>query len=211
MTRKRIGSFPLLVATLLLASCRTTGDPSEGIQPPSDEAVTVDREEDPKQLEPPAEPPPVLPHAVRDESSRFEVRMPTPARLEKDTFETEHGSFRTLSYMSKKENAVFVATFNELPSDALAVANKRRQLLGARDGSLASTGGELLEEFMLTVSGHPGLEMAVRVSGGFYRARIVIANEGMYQVLVAADTEEIFSDLATAFLESLIIENGAEP
>lgn len=150
-----------------------------------------------------------LPYTLADAAGGFSVRLPAAPEAETDTVPTDHGPMQAMTWSYTAETAVYMVTYNEFPPDVLVHGTPEQQLAGARDGSLASTGGELVSESQLELSGHPGLEMAVRVNGGAYRARLFLAGPRLYQILIAAEEDGVFSDVATAFLESFTFDGAA--
>jgi hypothetical protein len=188
MTERLLSACCLLALLLGVSGCRTTGavvDTPEGGDP--------------------------LPYALRDADGGFSVRLPGAPETEEDSIPTDHGPMRAVTWSFTAETAVYMVTYNEFPTGVLVHGTPEQQLAGARDGSIASTGGELVEEKPIVLAGHPGLEMAVRVNGGAYRARLFLAGSRLYQILVAAEDEGVFSDVATAFLESFSFDGASSP
>ncbi len=78
----------------------------------------------------------------------------------------------------------------------------------ARDGSIARSGGKLVRESDIKLGKHEGREVvtAAGKKAGFVRARIFVANDRQYAVMVAAKTEPALdTDDARRFLDSFRI------
>jgi hypothetical protein len=75
---------------------------------------------------------------------------------------------------------------------------------GGRDGAVASAGGRLLTEEIISLNGHPGRELNVEVLGGEgrYRARMYLVGRRLYVISWMGPTEKAFLRTHEEFLNS---------
>ncbi len=137
--------------------------------------------------------------------------MPASPEVEHDAYETTQGVLRSVTYTCEHQGVVYVVTYHIFPPGSIAHDKPEHQLAAARDGSVGSTGGEIISDQVLEGTPYPGLETLVRVDGGAYRTRIFATDSRIYQLLVASEEEEISSSLSSAFLNSFTFESDASP
>ncbi len=74
-----------------------------------------------------------------------------------------------------------------------------------RDGGLRLTGGKLVSEAHITVSGHPGRHLVEELAGGRSYSRIFVGDAGAFYSLTAGPRSTAATAKALAFLDSFKI------
>ena len=141
------------------------------------------------------------------------VQMPGEPTESKQTFDTEIGKVDAYMYILSADGGkvAYLLGFNDYDKAKVKGANKQKMLEGAKNGAVTNVGGKLIGEKKVEVAGYPGLEIEVEVPAKGPQpaskvfARIVIANNRLFQTLVVMPTATVKGLDVRKFLDSLKI------
>jgi len=141
------------------------------------------------------------------EAGRFKVRMPTgQKKTESKELATGKGN-QSISVTTEKVDipggAVFAITFADYPEAFKDVAPKTI-LDGVRDG-LKGTDGKVISDRETNFGPDkiPGREIRIEAGKNVIRARVFLAGNRLYQVMVTGKTDKVDIKIADEFLKSL--------
>ena len=100
----------------------------------------------------------------------------------------------------------FIVGYSDYPQEVIDKSNPRKMLDGARDGAVGNVGGELIDEMELAFQDYPGREIEVEVPGkATIRARLILIDNRLYQVMVISPSVEILEKKGTEFFDSFAV------
>src|SRR3989344_7369334 len=138
----------------------------------------------------------------KSEDGGFSVLMPGTPKLETQTANTAAGPLDIKMYGLEKNGIGYSVGYIVYPEEAVAEQTPEQTLDGARDGAVANVFGTLTLEKIISVGGYPAREITIAVEDGGVRARIILVNNTMYIVTVAATKDKIVQPHIKDVLES---------
>lgn len=166
---------------------------------------------------------PVLPMAQAQSSSaksvwqtfnpsggRFSILMPgTPVPLG-TSFTVEGQEMQLQQFVSAQQNdqVVYMAGWLDLPEGGIQAGAMADSLDSVRDGFRQRLNGKLLQEFEMTLSGHPGrhFKLSAKVDNRDYliTQRVYLRGDRLYQIttMVPQNLESSLQGSITGFLKS---------
>jgi hypothetical protein len=134
---------------------------------------------------------------------QFSVNFPTHPKRESDIVNTPDGKAELIQYMSKKGNILYAVMYGDYPAKGIIGKSQDELLNNARDGAVNNVQGKILSETIISKEGYPGREFAVKVEpNSVVTAQIVLRNNRIYQVMVVAPSDELFTSKRRQFLDS---------
>lgn len=145
------------------------------------------------------------------EEGRFRVQMPDKPKFEVSTYESGKSRLVHNVFTVEKGAFIWLVDYADLPreidtSDPVAFLNK------ASEEFVSQVNGTVQQRKSLTLEGHPGLDVTMRIYGGSARVRLYLANKRLYQLLVTR--LELISksdEPILKFLDSFKITNEETP
>ena len=199
----------LLVALALiwlLAGCGGTPEP-DALPPP-----TQPPRETPAPTDTPA--PTAAPEVAwkefTSEEGGFAVLMPSEPVEQTQPASTPDSSENHMFMARHGETAAFAVAYTDLPEDVASVEPEAIQdiLDLGRDGALASMGGTLLAEEVISLEGFPGRHIEFSLpeerfpGGGQGVLRVYLVGSRAYQVLALAARDQLAAEDVDRFLSS---------
>lgn len=140
----------------------------------------------------------------------FTARFPGQPENQASTFELNSNRVPYTVYTVKTGAGMYVVTFADFPTPLDAPEDIKQNLDAGRNLALKNIGGTLVSEKDLTLSRHPGREMAITRARARVRERIFLAGRRMYQVAAvlpdienaAANVKDLQETSAAYFLNS---------
>lgn len=149
------------------------------------------------------------------EAGRFSILMPAKPNYVTQTLETGQGRF---------EHHVFVATvrggllscfvdYVDLPKQLGDAKNADSLFDLARDEFIKGAQAQLERETNITLDGHPGREVRMRVYGGQERLRVFLINGRLYQISITLVNKDAMPEEETIekFVKSFKITTPPKP
>jgi hypothetical protein len=141
------------------------------------------------------------------------VQMPGEPTESKQSFDTDIGKVDAYMYILPADGGTtaFLLGYNDYNKEKVKGANKQKMLEGAKNGAVTNVKGKLIGEKKVEVAGYPGIEIEVEVPpkdgqpASKVFARIVIANNRLYQTLVVMKASGVRGLDVRKFLDSLKI------
>lgn len=143
----------------------------------------------------------------QSQEGRFSVLFPgEPKRILKSV-DTPAGKIDLVLYQAGSKKTGFIVGYSDYPQEVIDKSNPRKMLDGARDGAVGNAGGELIDEIELTFQDYPGREIEVEVPGkATIRARLILIDNRLYQVMVISPSVEILEKKGTEFFDSFAVD-----
>ena len=141
---------------------------------------------------------------------RFSILMPgSPVPLG-TSFTVEGREMKLQQFVSAQQNdqVVYMAGWMDLPEGGLPAERRASSLDSVRDGFRKRLNGKLLQEFEMTLSGHPGrhFKMSARVDNRDYliTQRVYLRGDRLYQIttMVPRRLEGSLTGSINGFLKS---------
>lgn len=152
----------------------------------------------------------------------FSVRLPEEPQVEEQTVPSDAGDIQVVMVMVENSDRALLLSHNEFPAviaDLIAGgddATIQSLLDSGRDGAIANVSGTLQDEQQITMEGMPGREFTFTVNSDVSptgsaiegKARILVANNRLYQLLSLANVSETEPELVQAFFDSFNLTGG---
>lgn len=149
------------------------------------------------------DPPKVEYQQFASSAGRYKVLFPGPVRTETAEVKTAAGAQSlTLDSVSLPDETLFVVSYIDTPADA-ARAEPGPRLDKIRD-AIRGSDGKLLSEKDVSVGleKFPGRDLLVEKPGTFIRARVVLGERRLYQLMIQGSKGFVTSATADRFFDS---------
>lgn len=133
---------------------------------------------------------------------RFTVLMPGTPQPRTQNVSTPAGNITFYAHFWEDRSAAYGVAYSDFPQGLIQSANVEALLNGARDGAAANVSGTLVSERRIGLSGHPGREIEIRISGGIVKARIYLVGSRLYQLIVVEQSGTESSANQARFFDS---------
>jgi hypothetical protein len=141
---------------------------------------------------------------------RFSILMPEPPVPLGTSFSVAGQEMQLQQFVASQQNdqVVYMAGWMDLPEGGVKPSEVERSLNSVREGFRNRLGGQLLQEFPLTLSGHPGrhFKLLAQVDNRPYLVtqRIYLRGDRLYQVttMVPKNLEGNLQGSTSGFLKS---------
>ena len=125
------------------------------------------------------------------EAGAFSVLMPGEPEQQTETVETDLGRIELTMFITElDEETVFFVSYSDYPEQIVDRSEPYAILENARDSTIRSQQGELVQSYRLTLSGHPGLEYLadtkIEGRGALIWARSYIEKNRLFQIMAMA-------------------------
>ena len=135
--------------------------------------------------------------------NQFSVNFPTHPIRESNIVNTPDGKAELVQYMSKNDDVLYAVMYGDYPAKGLIGKTQDQLLDNARDGAVNNVQGKILNETIISKGGYPCREFAVKVEpNSVVTAQIVLKNNRIYQVMVVAPSDKLFTSQRRQFLDS---------
>jgi hypothetical protein len=144
------------------------------------------------------------------EAGKFSVTL--PAKPKKQTTKTPSavGQLEVNLFLVDLNDKAFIASYTDYPKGTVTDANRQAVLDGVRNGNVKGGKGKLASETKITVGKEKleGRELLIEKADikGFYRARILIRGDRLYQVIAIGAGDWAKTDTVTKYLDSFELE-----
>jgi len=139
------------------------------------------------------------------EGSNLAITFPAAPKSAKQDVDAPFGKI-VMNYATYDVNKslAMIVMYNDYP-DAVAQGNPQDMLGRVKDGTKGTSGKELADK-EITLGKVPGRDFLLDKEGQFYRARIYLDGNRLYQVIVSgAKKDEVTGATADKFLDSFEI------
>ncbi len=135
--------------------------------------------------------------------NQFSVNFPTHPSHESDIVNTPDGKVELVQYMSKNSEVLYAVMYGDYPAKGITGKTQDQLLNNARDGAVNNVQGKLLSETIISKEGYPSREFAFKVEpNSVVTAQIVLKNNRIYQVMVVAPSDMLFTSQKRQFFDS---------
>ncbi len=136
-------------------------------------------------------------------SGDFTVSLPGEPRPVTQTSDTERTQVNNPLFMLETGEVSYVIGYTDLTYDLTEPGAIESALNNGRDQAVSKSGGELESQKNITLAGHPGREMKVRLSdGSVIRARSYLVKRRLYQLIVVTSPALVDSPAVNRFFGS---------
>lgn len=137
----------------------------------------------------------------------FSVLMPGEAQAKTRTADTQAGPITTHLFLYAGDQAAYMVGYTDYPEAVKQKLEIQKAYDDARDADLASSGSTLISETpIMLMNTYPGREEQTLLKQGdgkhAIRSRMFLVNGRLYQTLVVAPRDELFSPDAVKFMDS---------
>ena len=144
------------------------------------------------------------------EAGKFKVTMPAKPKTMTQQAPTVAGTLDVHLFIVDQKDRGFIASYTDYPKGSVTDANRQMTLDNVRDGNAKGVKGKLASEKKITLGKKKleGREVLIVLPGGstVYRARIFLAGDRLYQVVVIGPEMFAKSKAANAYLDSFQID-----
>lgn len=121
----------------------------------------------------------------------FSISTPGSFDVSRDTTQTEAGEIELTSYLAEMGRVTYGVVCNDFPEDLVAGKDPYVLIKGGSRGFVDQFGGTVTGERLLTLDGHPGMEVALTGSWQgteiFAQGRFYLVGRRMHQAIVVAE------------------------
>lgn len=133
----------------------------------------------------------------KSETGRFSILMPAKPNYATQTVETGQGRFEHHVFMATVGLLACFVDYVDLPKQIADAKNSDTLFDLARDEFLKGAQAQLERETNISMDGHPGREIRMRVHGGTVRLRIFLISGRLYQLSITLIDKKATSDEET--------------
>jgi hypothetical protein len=144
---------------------------------------------------------------VRPDDAGFSIRMPAEPVERTQPVETTGDPIALRMYVLEHGGFSYMVSFSDLAEEVLAERTLEQMLDGARDGVVASIGGEIIDESAISLGGHHGRNVVLQDSTGelTLQIRLLLVGTRLYQFGVVIPREHRSSGEIKRFLDSFAL------
>ena len=156
--------------------------------------------------DPKADPPKLDFQKYTSAAGKFTVLFPGKPKEQVQEIDTKGGKLKVVTTtVDPAPNLIYVVSVNDYPED-VAKTEPQALLKGVRDGNKGEDGKIVKdEEITLGKDKVPGREILIAKKTLYYRARLYLAGNRLYQLIVAGPKEAVTSKEADKFLDSFAL------
>ena len=123
---------------------------------------------------------------------RFSVLLPgTPTQSDR-TLQTRIGPVKVRDFEVRSDISVYYLSYSEFPNVGPLTPEEQKEMLASSRDRALSQGGTLISEVDVSVAGNPSKELIVARDGLILRARILYANDKLYNLILGVQTNTAF-------------------
>lgn len=151
------------------------------------------------------------------EKGRFSVLLPGTPFERTIPLDTKIGKLDTVNFILGSSSASYAVSYIDYPVFIEDPSIVKRALDAGRDGAVQRVQGTLIEEKEISLSGHPGRYIKVRVGeGGITRSRLYVVGKRVYTLIFIVDEDgasatavRSHEDISARFLDSFKLLESA--
>jgi hypothetical protein len=142
------------------------------------------------------------------ESGGFKIKFPEAPEVSWDIVETEVGDIDLYSYLYELSDAeAYMVAFGDYPEELIDKENPYEMLVSSREGALEDMDALIEDEKQFVVNGFPAVRTyAIGQADNMYIVyQSAIANNRLFQIMMARDAEYPSKENISSFLDSFVI------
>ena len=149
------------------------------------------------------------PTALKSKEGKFSVAMPDKPTERTNKVKTDIGELDLHAFLVDQTDRALVVMYSDYPDGSVA-ANTDKVLAGCIEGNVKALKGKLLTEDKITTgkAKFPGREIRIEMPDkkNTYRARLYLAGDRLYQVVVLGPDDFTKGKVVEDFLKSFAID-----
>jgi hypothetical protein len=146
--------------------------------------------------------------SYRSDDGNFTILFPGEPAKEMQSVNTLAGKIDFVMYRAGSKKSGFVVGYCDYPQEVIKDSNPKKMLDGAMDGAAGNVRGKIVKEMELDFHGYPGREIEIKLPRNTtIRARLILINNRLYQMMVISPSADILEEKGTKFLDSFSVNS----